>query len=119
MPTRVYKVAAELGVDSKTLMAKGQELGITIRSHLSSLTEVEVQRLTTALSEPQGKVTRFDQSTGKGEVSVSSRGVTKELAFDLRYTRLADSKYVPIRAGDSVRVTLDDERVESIRTDQS
>jgi SAM-dependent methyltransferase len=56
---------------------------------------------------------------GRIRVNVTLSEGTKELSFDLRYTRLDDEKYVPIDAGNSVRVQLDKEAVIAIRSDRS
>jgi hypothetical protein len=117
--TRVYAVAAELGTDSKTLLALCRDLGIPVTSHMQSLTEDQIGQVLAAQHGPRAKVTRFDKSTGKGQVEVTSAAGSRELAFDLRFTRLDDEKYVPINAGDSVRVQLKEDAVVAIRSDQA
>lgn len=117
--TRVYEVADELGTDSKTLLALCRDLGIPVTSHMQGLTADQVGEVRAAQAGRKATVTRFDKSTGKGQVEVSSAHGTKELAFDLRYTRLEDEKYIPIDAGDSVRVQVDDEAVVAMRSDRS
>jgi len=117
--TRVYAVAAELGTDSKTVLELCRDLGIPVTSHMQGLTDDQVGQVRAAQAGRKATVTRFDKSTGKGQVEVTSAQGTKELAFDLRYTRLDDEKYIPIDAGDLVRVQLDDEAVVAIRSDRS
>jgi Translation initiation factor IF-2, N-terminal region len=117
--TRVYEVAAQLGTDSKTVLALCHDLGISATSHMQGLTDDQVGMVRAAQDGPKATVTRFDKSTGKGKVEVTLSEGTKELSFDLRYTRLDDEKYVPIDAGNSVRVQLDKEAVVAIRSDRS
>ena len=119
MTTRVYELAAELDVDSKSLLEQCDKLGIPVTSHKQGLTDEQVSVLRAAQTGSKATVTRFDKSTGKGQVKVSSGDGDKELSFDLRYTRLDDEKYIPIDAGDSVQVQLDEEAVVAIRSDRS
>ena len=117
--TRVYEVAAELGTDSKTLLALCRDVGIPVTSHMQGLTADQIGQLRAARDGRKATVTRFDKSTGMGQVEVSLAAGPKELPFDLRYTRLDDEKYVPIDAGDLVRVQLDEEQVVAIRSERS
>lgn len=119
MTTRVYELAAELGLDSKTLLEQCDKLGIRVASHMQGLTDDQVGLLRSAQGASKATVTRFDKSTGKGRVKVDLADGQKELAFDLRYTRLDDDKYIPIDAGDAVQVQLDDQAVIAIRSDRS
>jgi hypothetical protein len=118
MPTRAYKLARTLGVDSKTLLEMARNLGIGVPSHMSSLSDQDVAKLKAAISEREGHVVRFDKSTGKGEVSISTSGETKDIPFDLKWTRLANAKYAPIQPGGRVRVTLNEQGIESMHVEQ-
>lgn len=119
MTIRVYELAAEFGVDSKTLLEQCARLGIPVVSHMQGLTGDEVAQVRAAQSASKATIVRFDKSTGKGEVKVATAGGPKELSFDLRYTRLDDEKYIPIDQGDSVQVQLNEEAVVAIRSDRS
>ena len=117
--TRVYALADELGTDSKTVLALCRDLGIPVTNHMQGLTDEQVAEVRAAQDGLKATVTRFDKSTGKGHIEVTGAAGTKELAFDLRFTRLDDEKYVPIDAGDLVRVQLEEDAVVAIRSDRS
>jgi len=46
---RVYELAKELGIENKVLIARLEELGVTVKSQSSSLDESEVERVTRLL----------------------------------------------------------------------
>ena len=47
---KVHELAKELGLQSKDLMEKISELGIEVKSHLSTLEESEVKKIKSSLS---------------------------------------------------------------------
>ena len=119
MSTRAYELAKTLGVESKILLEMARHLGIDVASHSSNLSDEDVAKLTAAKSELEGHVIRFDKTTGKGAVGVTTSGATTDFPFDLKRTRLPDAKYVPIRPGGKVRVTLKDQAIESMHVEQA
>lgn len=52
---RVYQLAKEMGLASKDVVAKLQELGVDVKTHMSSLTEEEVEIFTKFLKEKREK----------------------------------------------------------------
>ena len=41
---RLYEIAKEVGVESKVIVAKAQELGLSVKSHSSSVEEADANR---------------------------------------------------------------------------
>ena len=68
MAMKVYELAKELGQSSKELMSKMTEIGITPKSHMSALSEGEVEMVRTKLGEKKG------ESDKKPQPSTSFRG---------------------------------------------
>ncbi len=50
---KVHEIAKELGISSKELIAKANELGIDVKSHMSTLSDEDVARLKRELSAPK------------------------------------------------------------------
>ena len=46
---RLYEIAKEVGVESKVVVAKAQELGLSVKSHSSSVEEAAANRITSSL----------------------------------------------------------------------
>lgn len=46
---RLYEIAKEVGVESKVIVAKAQELGLSVKSHSSSVEEADANRITSSL----------------------------------------------------------------------
>ena len=46
---RLYEIAKEVGVESKVVIAKAQELGLSVKSHSSSVEEADANRITSSL----------------------------------------------------------------------
>lgn len=112
---RVHELAKELGVTSNEVLDRLPALNIEATSHMSTLTDQDVERIRAAFSPAEGEVVRFDKRTGKGEVFVSD--IDANLEFDLRSTRLASTKYAPIQPGNKVRVEVDGDQISSIAVD--
>ncbi|HPI57691.1 MAG TPA: translation initiation factor IF-2 [Syntrophales bacterium] len=53
--TRVYELAKEFGTDSKELISRLKSLGITVKSHSSTLEDSEVQRVREEFAAPGAK----------------------------------------------------------------
>ena len=52
---RLYEIAKEVGVESKVVVAKAQELGLSVKSHSSSVEEADANRITSSLKEGTAK----------------------------------------------------------------
>lgn len=50
---RLYEIAKEVGVESKVVVAKAQELGLSVKSHSSSVEEADANRITSSLKGEQ------------------------------------------------------------------
>ncbi|MDD6154883.1 MAG: translation initiation factor IF-2 [Eubacteriales bacterium] len=46
MSKKVYELAREIGVQSKTLVARAKEMGLDVKSHMSVLTDKDIEKLT-------------------------------------------------------------------------
>lgn len=46
---RLYEIAKEVGVESKVVVAKAQELGLSVKSHSSSVEEADANRIASSL----------------------------------------------------------------------
>lgn len=57
---RLYEIAKEVGVESKVIVAKAQELGLSVKSHSSSVEEADANRITSSLKavQPRMKVSQ-------------------------------------------------------------
>ncbi|MDD9945375.1 MAG: translation initiation factor IF-2 [Myxococcales bacterium] len=80
--TRVYEVARELGLENREVMERLASLGVQVRNHMSSMEEVEVDRLKRALDKDKrkdvveermrgGRVVRRRSKRGKPEEGVA------------------------------------------------
>ena len=47
---KIFELAKELGVDNKELVAKAKELGMKVSSHLSAITDEEIKKLKSEMS---------------------------------------------------------------------
>jgi hypothetical protein len=112
---RVYELARDLGVKSADLVGHAETLGIHVTPQ-SNVTD-DVKLKLEAVVALEGKVSSFDARTGKGQVTVSKGGRESHLFFDLKSTRLENTKYSPIRAGKAVRVKMEGPSVGSITVD--
>ena len=45
MKKKVYELAKEMGIQSKDLIAKAGALGIEVKSHMSALTEADIDKI--------------------------------------------------------------------------
>ena len=115
MTMRVYELGKELGVSNSRILELLPTLNIEATSHMSTLTDGDVERIKAALSPAEGEVVRFDKRTGKGEVFVPTSD--KNIEFDLKKTRLASAKYAPIQPGNKVRVEVAGDQISSIAVD--
>ena len=50
---RLYEIAKEVGVESKVVVAKAQELGLSVKSHSSSVEEADANRIASSLKGEQ------------------------------------------------------------------
>ena len=115
MTMRVYELARELGVPSRELLEMFPGLGIEATSHASNLSDAEAATVKSAVAGgTEGHVLRFDKRTGKGEIILSTPHDESEYPFDLKWTRLENTKYAPISPGKKVRVKVAGRRVNSI-----
>ena len=62
---KVHELAKKLNVNSKEIMAKALELGIEVKSHLSTITNKEAEKITRSM----GKVEKEKNETKKEIVS--------------------------------------------------
>ena len=53
---RLYEIAKEVGVESKAVVAKAQELGLSVKSHSSSVEEADAKRIVSSLKGGAAKV---------------------------------------------------------------
>ena len=51
---KIYELAKELNLTSKDLISKAEELGIKVKSHLSSLEDDEVEKLRNSFAKKEG-----------------------------------------------------------------
>lgn len=81
---RLYEIAKEVGVESKVVVAKAQELGLSVKSHSSSVEEADANRITSSLkggtakaeSKPAPKVApapKKEKVTPKAEKASTSK----------------------------------------------
>ena len=81
---RLYEIAKEVGVESKVVVAKAQELGLSVKSHSSSVEEADANRITSSLkggtakaeSKPAPKVAptpKKEKVTPKAEKATTSK----------------------------------------------
>lgn len=64
---KIHEIAKKIGVASKEVVAKAQEIGMKVTSHLSSIEEEEVERLEKAFTQKE---------KGNNKVSASSKQTT-------------------------------------------
>ncbi len=75
---RIYEVAKELGIDNKIVVQKAQKLGFDVKTHMSSLSEEQVKKLTESFqpkasakkAAPVQKQNDNQKQNGKIKVSV-------------------------------------------------
>ena len=108
---RVHELAKEYGIKSTEFVEIIQDFGIDIKSHLSTIDDVQVATIRQGLSEKEeeplakaigaGEVKKDDWTLGSGEtvmevadgVSISSEEVQEALATNIRAAGGAREKY--------------------------
>lgn len=129
---RLYEIAKEVGVESKVIVAKAQELGLSVKSHSSSVEEADANRITSSLkagtakdeSKPAPKATptpkeeKVEPKVDKASVAKSapaketSKAEVKEASVALKNRKAVilrpNEKHVP-RQKQNVVKTVGDE----------
>lgn len=68
---RIYELAKELGLDSKAVLDKAKSLGFDVKSHMSSLTEAEIDQIKKGQNKTK-KVNKKPSKNTKIKISISS-----------------------------------------------
>src|SRR5690554_6310952 len=70
---RIYELAKELKVSSKDLMELLQELGFSVKNHMSTISEEEAEQVTQLLAGPEVDKEEFDWPDSDDESSEFER----------------------------------------------
>lgn len=98
---RLYEIAKEVGVESKVVVAKAQELGLSVKSHSSSVEEADANRITSSLkggtakaeSKPAPKVAPTPK---KEKVTPKAEKATTSKSAPAKETVKAEAKEAPV-----------------------
>ena len=98
---RLYEIAKEVGVESKVVVAKAQELGLSVKSHSSSVEEADANRITSSLkggtakaeSKPAPKVAPAPK---KEKVTPKAEKATTSKPAPAKETVKAEAKEAPV-----------------------
>ena len=98
---RLYEIAKEVGVESKVVVAKAQELGLSVKSHSSSVEEADANRITSSLkggtakaeSKPAPKVAPTPK---KEKVTPKAEKATTSKPAPAKETVKAEAKEAPV-----------------------
>ncbi|WP_313966976.1 translation initiation factor IF-2 [uncultured Streptococcus sp.] len=98
---RLYEIAKEVGVESKVVVAKAQELGLSVKSHSSSVEEADANRITSSLkggtakaeSKPAPKIAPAPK---KEKVTPKAEKATTSKPAPAKETVKAEAKEAPV-----------------------
>lgn len=65
MAKKVYELAKEMGITSKELQAKAEKLGIAVKSHMSGLSDADIEKLSGGSAET--KIVKSDKKTAMAD----------------------------------------------------
>ena len=98
---KVHELAKELGLESKQLIAKANEVGIEVTSHLSSLEEEQVNKIMQNQElEPNEKVLEVMNLIGRKRGAIISGG-------EIDIEKVANIIIDDFRSGRLGRITLE------------
>ena len=100
---RLYEIAKEVGVESKVVVAKAQELGLSVKSHSSSVEEADANRITSSLkggtakaeSKPAPKVApapKKEKVTPKAEKATTSKPAKENVKAEAKEAPVTPKK---------------------------
>lgn len=98
---RLYEIAKEVGVESKVVVAKAQELGLSVKSHSSSVEEADANRITSSLKGGTAKaeskpVPKVAPTPKKEKVTPKAEKATTSKPAPAKETVKAEAKEAPV-----------------------
>lgn len=98
---RLYEIAKEVGVESKVVVAKAQELGLSVKSHSSSVEEADANRITSSLKGGTAKaeskpVPKVAPAPKKEKVTPKAEKATTSKPAPAKETVKAEAKEAPV-----------------------
>ena len=64
---KIHEIAKELGVASKEIVAKAQELGMEVTSHMSAVSEEQAEKIKSSLKNVESNATKQEKIKGKNK----------------------------------------------------
>ena len=64
---KIHEIAKELGVASKEIVAKAQELGMGVTSHMSAISEEQAEKIKSSLKNVESNATKQEKIKGKNK----------------------------------------------------
>ncbi len=98
---RVYKLARELGVSSKELMHKLDELGVNVKSHMSTLDDETADAIREIYGEEDEMVME--------EISTDEQKEEKELSVEEKTVEIAEEKEAALIVNEEVEEVAEEE----------
>ena len=62
---KIHEIAKELGLVSKEVVAKAQELGIEVKNHMSAVTEEQAEQIKNSLKKGESKEAKKESKPSK------------------------------------------------------
>ena len=98
---RLYEIAKEVGVESKIVVAKAQELGLSVKSHSSSVEEADANRITSSLKGGTAKAEskaapKVAPAPKKEKVTPKAEKATTSKPAPVKETVKAEAKEAPV-----------------------
>lgn len=117
MAKKVYEVAKELGIQSKDLIEKAAKLGIEVKSHMSSLSDAEINMIS-GEKKPAAPAGRHRPPIGKPIVDDAFLSNRNKKAEDTEAKKIEETKAAPAEVKPEAKPEVKAEEAEKIQTEE-
>lgn len=117
MAKKVYEVAKELGIQSKDLIEKAAKLGIEVKSHMSSLSDAEINMIS-GEKKPAAPAGRHRPPIGKPIVDDAFLSNRNKKAEDTEAKKIEETKVAPAEVKPEAKPEVKAEEAEKIQKEE-
>lgn len=117
MAKKVYEVAKELGIQSKDLIEKAAKLGIEVKSHMSSLSDAEINMIS-GEKKPAAPAGRHRPPIGKPIVDDAFLSNRNKKAEDTEAKKIEETKAAPAEVKPEAKPEVKAEEAEKIQKEE-
>ncbi len=117
MAKKVYEVAKELGIQSKDLIEKAAKLGIEVKSHMSSLSDAEINMIS-GEKKPAAPAGRHRPPIGKPIVDDAFLSNRNKKAEDTEAKKIEERKAAPAEVKPEAKPEVKAEEAEKIQKEE-